>query len=284
MSVSSTGRQGNARSSGSSISADGRYVAFYSLASNLVLGDTNPPFYQDAFVHDRQTARTERANVDSEGMQVWIGCASYNPSISADGRLVAFDSLSHNLVPGDTNGVIDVFVRDRLGGTSFTVVCEPGSGGVIACPCANPPSGPGRGCDNSYGTGGAILAASGGTFLSSDSLEFTTRGELPTALSILTQWTGTNATGVVFGMGVRCTAGTFKRLYTKFALGGSIRAPEFSAGDQQVSVRSAAFGDMIQPGQSRWYLVYYRDPIVLGGCSASSTFNATQTGQVTWWP
>jgi hypothetical protein len=41
---------------------------------------------------------------------------------------------------------------------------------------------------------------------------------------------------------------------------------------------------VIQAGESRWYLVYYRDPIVLGGCPATSTFNATQTGQVTWWP
>jgi len=88
----------------------------------------------------------------------------------------------------------------------------------------------------------------------------------------------------VFGMGVRCTSGTLKRLYTKSASGGSITAPNFGAGDPQVSVRSAATGDTIGAGQSRWYLVYYRDPIVLGGCPSSSTFNATQTGQVTWWP
>jgi len=61
-------------------------------------------------------------------------------------------------------------------------------------------------------------------------------------------------------------------------------APNFGAGEPQVSVRSAALGDMILPGQSRWYLVYYRDPVVLGGCPASSTFNATQTGRVDWSP
>ena len=85
-------------------------------------------------------------------------------------------------------------------------------------------------------------------------------------------------------MGVRCTSGTLKRLYTKIAAGGSITAPDFGAGDPQVSVRSAALGDAILSGQSRWYLVYYRDPNVLGGCPASSTFNATQTGLVTWSP
>jgi hypothetical protein len=66
--------------------------------------------------------------------------------------------------------------------------------------------------------------------------------------------------------------------------GGSITAPSYGAGDLQVSARSAALGDTILAGQSRWYLVYYRDPIVLGGCPASSTFNATQTGRVTWSP
>jgi hypothetical protein len=45
---------------------------------------------------------------------------------------------------------------------------------------------------------------------------------------------------------------------------------------------SITLGDVISAGQSRWYLVYYRDPIVLGGCSASSTFNATQTARIDW--
>ena len=102
-------------------------------------------------------------------------------------------------------------------------------------------------------------------------------------MSFLTQWTGTNPTGAIFGMAVRCTSGTVERLYTRAAVGGSITAPDFYyAGDPQVSVRSAELGDTIFAGQSRWYLVYYRDPIVLGGCPASSTFNATQTGRVDW--
>ena len=153
-----------------------------------------------------------------------------------------------------------------------------------ACPCANPPGGPGQGCNNSSGTGGASLSAYGGTYLSSDSLVFTTTGERPTALSIVTQWTASNPTGVIFGQGVRCTSGTLKRLYTKQASGGSITAPDFGTGDLQVSVRSAALGDVIQAGQSRWHFVYYRDPNVLGGCPPTSTFNCTQTGMVTWAP
>jgi hypothetical protein len=85
-------------------------------------------------------------------------------------------------------------------------------------------------------------------------------------------------------MGVRCTSGTLKRLFTKSAVGGSITAPDFGSGDPTVSSRSAFLGSVILPGESRWYFVYYRDPNVLGGCPSSSTFNATQTGQVTWWP
>jgi hypothetical protein len=83
---------------------------------------------------------------------------------------------------------------------------------------------------------------------------------------------------------VRCVGGRLKRLFTKTAMGGSITAPNFSAGDTTVSARSAAVGNPILAGQSRYYLVYYRDPIVLGGCPASSTFNATQTGQISWSP
>jgi hypothetical protein len=113
-----------------------------------------------------------------------------------------------------------------------------------------------------------------------DSLVFTTNAEKPTATSIVLQGNSLLPNGVVFGQGVRCVGGTLKRLYTKTASGGSISAPQ--AGDPSVSARSAALGDAISAGQSRWYLVYYRDPIVLGGCPASSTFNATQTAQVDW--
>jgi hypothetical protein len=171
---------------------------------------------------------------------------------------------------------------DEGNATGFTSLCDAGSSGVIACPCGNPPSGAGRGCDNSSATGGAVLAASGIAYLSLDSLVFTASGEKPTALSIVMQGSSTSSSGIVFGMGVRCASGALKRLYSKTAVGGSISAPNFGAGDASVSARSAALGDVIQPGQSRWYLVYYRDPVVLGACSALSTFNATQTGEVHW--
>jgi formylglycine-generating enzyme required for sulfatase activity len=94
------------------------------------------------------------------------------------------------------------------------------------------------------------------------------------------QGTASNAAGSVFGQGVSCLSGTLKRLYVKNAVGGSIIAPAGS--DPSVSARSAALGDPISPGQSRTYAVYYRDPVVLGGCMGGSTFNITQSGLVTW--
>jgi len=114
VSVSSSGAQGNSHSGSVSISADGRFVAFDSRATNLVPGDTNGR--DDVFVRDRLTGRTERVSVSSAGEQG--NSVSYAPSISADGRFVAFASRASNLAPGDTNGYDDVFVRDRLTGTT----------------------------------------------------------------------------------------------------------------------------------------------------------------------
>jgi hypothetical protein len=277
VSVDSSGAQANSNCLAPSISGDGGAVAFYSFASNLVAGDTNGNL--DVFVHSRRSGATERASVSSSGTQGDI--ASMYSEISSDGRWVVFSSTATNLVANDTNGFQDIFVRDR-GSDGFTSLCDPGVGGVLACPCANPPGGTGRGCDNSATTGGAMLSASGIASLSADSIAFTTSGEKPTATSVLLQGTTLVSSGVTYGQGVRCVGGTLKRLFTKTAVGGSITAPDFGPSDPSISARSAAKGDPISAGQSRWYLVFYRDPIVLGGCPATSTFNTTQTGRVDW--
>ena len=279
VSVSSTGQQADDHSNLTAISADGRYVAFTSDAANLVVGDTNN--YADTFLRDRLHGTTELLSIAFDGTSADVG-ASGLVGLSPEGRFAVFTSGSNNLLPGHSGG--GIYVRDHLGGTLFASHCDPGTGGVPSCPCSNPEIGPGRGCDNSAGTGGATLEASGGAFLSSDSLVFATSGQVPGELSIVTQWSGASAAGTTYGMGVRCTSGSPKRLYTKAAVGGGVTAPDFGAGELQVSRRSAALGDAIVLGQSRWYLVYYRDPIVLGGCPAGSTFNATQTGQVVWSP
>ncbi len=113
VSVSGAGVQGNDDSGGESwvvaISDDGRYVAFASLASNLVGGDTNEAW--DVFVRDRIGETTTRVSVSTEGEQGNDDSGFYSVALSADGLTSAFDSYADNLVPLDTNGGPDVFVR-----------------------------------------------------------------------------------------------------------------------------------------------------------------------------
>lgn len=105
------------RSEAPSISADGRYIAFQSEAYDLVVDDRNSAW--DIFVHDRGTGITSRVSVDSTGREAYR--RSFNPSISADGRFVAFASEAPNLVDGDTNVAYDVFVHDRVSGVTSRV-------------------------------------------------------------------------------------------------------------------------------------------------------------------
>lgn len=125
VSVASDGSQaldGPSLSPTSCMSADGRFVTFLSAATNLVSGDTNGE--ADVFVHDRQTGATTRVNVATSGTQA-IGGGSDFPTISPDGRRIAFESSATNLVPDDTNGVTDIFVRDRQTGTTTRISVRP---------------------------------------------------------------------------------------------------------------------------------------------------------------
>jgi Tol biopolymer transport system component len=122
VSVSSSSRQANAGSWMPTISADGRYVAFASDASNLVRRDTNR--LGDVFVRDLRTGKTTRVSLTSKGRQARCnsgGCQSGGPALSAHGRYVAFDSSATNLVPHDSNRLADVFVRDRRTGRTTRV-------------------------------------------------------------------------------------------------------------------------------------------------------------------
>jgi TolB protein len=125
VSVSSTGAQANGASYGdfgTTVSANGRFVAFESAGSNLVRGDTNGLL--DVFVRDLRTGATRRMSVGRGGAESNGG--SYGPAISANGRFVVFDSDATNLVAGDTNGFTDLFVRDRWKGTIRRVSMGPG--------------------------------------------------------------------------------------------------------------------------------------------------------------
>jgi len=137
----SSGREGNASSSSPSLSQDGRFVAFESLASNLVGGDTNGGY--DIFLCDRDpdlngvfdegNSVTTRVSIRTNGTQG--NADSVTPSVSGDGLWVAFASAATNLVTGDTNGFTDVFVRDVAGSKTTQVSVD-----ASLTPLSNGPS------------------------------------------------------------------------------------------------------------------------------------------------
>jgi Tol biopolymer transport system component len=133
VSVSSAGAEADGPSVDVSISGDGRFVAFSSLATNLVTNDTNGT--QDVFVHDRLSGVTTRVSVASSGAQG--SSVSGVPAFSADGRWIAFESESPDLVPGDVNVAWDVFVHDRQTGQTSLVSLN--SNGVQGTSSSNGP-------------------------------------------------------------------------------------------------------------------------------------------------
>lgn len=107
------GEQANADTLSCDLARNGGFVAFHTLATNLLAGGT----CNQVFVKDMSSGALERASVDSNGTPA-AGCSWY-PALSADARYVAFASSASNLVAGDTNGREDIFVRDRLSGTTI---------------------------------------------------------------------------------------------------------------------------------------------------------------------
>jgi Tol biopolymer transport system component len=133
VSVSSAERQGNAQSHEAAISSNGRFVAFTSGASNLVKGDTNDA--NDVFVRDLKAGTTRRVSVGAGGQQA--NGSSFLPSISRNGRFVAFQSTAANLTRRDRNDSEDVFVRDLKKKTTSRVSVPP-RGRQFAGPSALP--------------------------------------------------------------------------------------------------------------------------------------------------
>lgn len=117
VSISSNNDQANANSFASAISANGLFVAYHSEASNLVDNDSN--YRTDVFIRNRQVGSTELISFGIDGTQ--SNMTSRYPSVSADGRYVAFESNATNLVPNDSNGAYDIFVRDRQSQTTERV-------------------------------------------------------------------------------------------------------------------------------------------------------------------
>jgi hypothetical protein len=339
VSVSTGGAKGDDQSIPGSISADGRYVVFHSLATNLVPGDTNGTW--DVFVRDRQLGTTERVSTDSCGGE-GAGLSLSHQAISNDGRFVSFSSNAANIAPDDTNSSRDVFVKDRLLGIttrasltsgggqgsagaaipsppaisadglhvafisdsslvpgfagpvvyvrnrgdtwSFTRFCLPGQDGILTCPCGNPPTESGRGCNN-FGVGpveSSRLGASGISSLTNDTVVLNVDGENNFSFNVFWQGSGPpNATGFAHGAGVRCVSVALRRLYTGAANAGLISRP--GMGDLSVHDRTAATGSPIACGETRYYFNIYRDPSAAGPCgSTSSTINLTNAVAITW--
>jgi Tol biopolymer transport system component len=116
-SVDTTGSDSDGASRYPAMDSSGRYLAFESDASDLVSGDANG--VRDVFVRDRFSHTTERASLDEDGGE--SNGISSRATLSADGRYAAFDSLAANLVPGDGNGVLDVFERAAITPTISSV-------------------------------------------------------------------------------------------------------------------------------------------------------------------
>src|SRR5581483_2068170 len=113
--TSSGGQESGDAQTAPALNADGRYVAFFSRATNLVPGAPGT----NIFVRDRTNGTTELVSLANDGSVGNGGSGGgHGPAISADGRYVAFESDATNLVAGDTNGTTDVFVRDRVAGTT----------------------------------------------------------------------------------------------------------------------------------------------------------------------
>ena len=122
VSVNTRGHQANESVGYMSISNSGRFVVFETNANNLVKHDTNGQ--DDVFVRDRRSKTTKRVSVSSSEKQVmnWSGYAHISPS----GRFVAFESPAAHLVPGDDNGIVDIFVRDLFSGTTLRATSRSG--------------------------------------------------------------------------------------------------------------------------------------------------------------
>jgi hypothetical protein len=187
--------------------------------------------------------------------------------------------------PSSPGGQGSFLIQNTSPSALFTPVCVQGRYGVGVCPCSNPPLQPGAGCNNSSATGGALLFAAGSASLSGDTLQLSLTGGKPSGATVLLQGQvelsllgGSSA----FGQGLRCAGGNLLRLYVVGAVGGTASFPP--VGNLSIAARSGALGDVLSAGVTRVYTSYYRDPIVLGGCASTRTFNSSNGGIVLWSP
>ncbi len=258
-----------------SISDDGRWIAFSSTASDLIVPPIEADGDIDVFASDTLNDTFEQASRAVDGTPA--NSASIGGTISGDGSTFAFVTDASNLTPGDGNNTQDVveFRRDCLPPSSTPFCFGDGSG--LTCPCGNSGA-PGNGCASSVNAAGANLRSTGLASVTTDT--FTLRGSGLTN-SIVTYLQGTIAInggqGVLFGDGLRCAGGTVVRLAAVASPGGVSRYP--NPGDAPISVRGTipAGG-----GVTRTYQCWYRNADT--SFCTSATFNLTNGVETTWIP
>jgi Tol biopolymer transport system component len=270
VSVDTNGAEGDGPVTGPAfVETGGRFVTFPSFASNHVLGDTNATI--DIFLRDRSTGTTSRVSVATGGGEGNSSCEF--PSVSNDGRFVAFHTFATNLAPGDTNGWPDVVLHDSGTPALPSAFCF-GDGSGTACPCGNVGA-TWHGCGNSANASGAALFGYGTASIGADTFVLSASG-MPNAAALYFQGTTQLAggAGVVLGDGLRCAGGTIRRLGTKLNFAGSSQYP--IGADAPVSVR----GMVTSPG-IRTYQIWYRNAAAY--CT-SATHNLSNGLEVQWSP
>ena len=242
VSVDSSGNQANGFCETSFLSADGRYTSFASDATNLVQGDTNGT--RDIFLHDLQTGETSRLTLDSGGLQA--NGSSSSGQVTPDGRYVVFESHASNLVPGDNNGSLDVFLRDRLGCGAVWSYCISGL--------------------NSAGKH-AFIGSSGSTGIAQNDMQLLIEG-CP-SITVGMFFFGSVPTRSPFGEGYLCVTGNQHRLLPTIATNKS------GTGSYALDFTDPALA-VISPGTTWRFQFWYRDPQIVGhGFNLSNGLAAT---------
>jgi hypothetical protein len=189
----------------------------------------------------------------SSGSQSFMG---FNTAVMVSGTkadwLTAIADPA-NWIFGSSGTLPSGSVNVTVGGSPVTPFCSGDAASATACPCGNVGA-TGHGCNNSAGTGGAVLTSSGSP--APDSIVLTSLGQLPSGSTFFLQGSQ-EVSSVVFGDGLRCVAGTIRKIASTRAIAGVAIYPR--PGDPSITARSAALGDPIASGSMRYYQVMYRD-------------------------
>jgi hypothetical protein len=260
------GFSGNHISEWSRLTADGRFVCFTSLASNLVPGDTIDT--QDVFLRDLRHGSMELVSRDGNGAFANGHSSAFGWCVSPDARFVAFTTWA-SLVPADTNGAPDVYLRERL--VSVTSFCS-GDGSAVdhttACPCGNNGL-VGRGCAHSFDPSGALLDTSGSPAY--DDLVLHSHATPAASFTLFLEHDAQGDT--LFHDGVLCASGTLVRLRGRAAVAGEASFPDSAFAQDATITLSQRVGVFPGDGVRRYYSAWYRN--------ASTTFCPPATANVT---